>query len=120
VERYFRNLAIFASASVLLTMLILNLRVVVGVLGLAAVADSIELAGSYGQATAAIVVLGTIALLRFLADRGYTAPWAARWRSAGGRLRAWRARGAGERAMRERMASAEEYARYETTGQYGQ
>jgi hypothetical protein len=119
VERYFRNLAVFATASVILTILILNLRIVVGALGLAAVADSIELAGSYGQATAAIVVLGTIALLRFLADRGYTAPWAARWRSVGGRLRAWQTRGAAERGMRERMAAAEEHAQYETTGQYG-
>ncbi len=103
VERYFRNLAIFMTASVVLTSVILNLRLVVGALGMGAVADSVELAGAYGQAAAAIVVLGSIAILRFLRDRGYTAPWLARWRALVGRARGWRAAGPGRRPARVRV-----------------
>jgi hypothetical protein len=87
VDHYFRNLAIFMTASVVLTVLILNLRQVVGALGLGAVAASVELGSAYGQAAAALVVLGSIALLRFLHDRGYTAPWTARLMALYGRLR---------------------------------
>jgi hypothetical protein len=112
IERYFRNLAMFTGASVLLTVLILNLRLVVGALGLGAVADSMELAGPYGQATAAIVVLGAIAMLRFLHDRGYTAPWIARWKALRERWRARRAEGARRQAMAARMRAAEERGDY--------
>lgn len=87
VDRYLRNLSMFVIASVLLTVLILNLPYVVGALGLGAVAASVELRSNYGQAAAAIVVLGSIALLRFLQDRGYTAPWTARFRALFGRMR---------------------------------
>jgi hypothetical protein len=110
VDRYFRNLAMFMTASVVLTVLVLNLRLVVGALGLEAVADSIELGSSYGQATAAIVVLGAIALLRFLHDRGYTAPWVARLKAFRERFRAWRAAGARRRPVEVRAENAEESA----------
>jgi len=109
VDHYIRNLAIFMIASVVLTVLILNLREVVGALGLGAVADSVELESGYGQAAAAIVVLGSIAVLRFLHDRGYTAPWLARWKALREKWRAWRANGEQQRSMRVRMKEAEEY-----------
>lgn len=95
VDHYLRNLAVFMTASVVLTVLILNLPYVVGALGLGGVAASIELSSNYGQAAAAIVVLGGIALLRFLHDRGYTAPWMARFRAFYARIRGMRAPGPG-------------------------
>jgi len=95
VDRYLRNLAMFMTGSVVLTVLILNLPYVVGALGLGAVAASVELQSNYGQAAAAIVVLGGIALLRFLHDRGYTAPWMARFRAFYARIRGMPAPGPG-------------------------
>jgi len=109
VDHYFRNLAMFMTASVVLTVLILNLREVVGALGLGAVAHSVELEGGFGQAAAAIVVLGSIAVLRFLHDRGYTAPWLARIKGLREKFRAWRSNASQQRAMEVRMKEAEEY-----------
>lgn len=86
IDRYLVNLAAFTTAAVLISVVVLNLPLVVGALGLGAVADSLELAGPYGRAAAAIVVLGSIAMVRFLADRGYISPWTARLRALRERL----------------------------------
>ena len=87
VERYLRNLAIFVTAGVLLSLLILQLPLVVGVLGQKALEASLELGSPYGQVASAVVVLGGIGLLRFLHDRGYTAPWIKRGRALLARLK---------------------------------
>ncbi len=87
VDHYFRNLALFLTAAVLLTVLILNIHYIAGALGLGAVANSLELRSVYGQAASIVAVLGTLGFLRFLHDRGYTAPWMARVRALRGRIR---------------------------------
>jgi len=86
VDHYLRNLAIFMTVSVVLTMLVLNLHYVIGALGLSALADSVELRTVYGQVMSCVVVLGSLGLLRFLHDRGYTAPWMARLKALRARL----------------------------------
>ena len=73
-QSYLRNLALFISLSLLLTLLILNLPQVIGALGLEGVAASLELNSIYGRVASAVVVLGGLGLLRFLHDRGYTRP----------------------------------------------
>lgn len=77
---YLRNLAVFVTGAILLTMFILQLPSVVGGLGLKAMASSLELNSPYGQVASAIVVLGSLGMLRFLHDRGYTKPWVRRLR----------------------------------------
>ena len=81
IDHYLRHLALFMSLGVLLTILIIQLPLVVGALGLNALAASLELGSVYGQMTAAVLVLGSLAALRFLHDRGYLAPWMARARA---------------------------------------
>jgi len=81
VDRYLRHMALFMSLAVLLTIFIIQLPIVVGALGLKAVAASLELGSVYGQMTAAVVVLGGLSAARFLHDRGYTAPWIRRGRA---------------------------------------
>jgi hypothetical protein len=93
VDHYLRNLAFFLSMGTLLTIFIIQLPLVVGAMGLKAVAASLELGSPYGQMTAAVVVLGSLATLRFLHDRGYTAPWIRRLRHISARVR-----GSSERA----------------------
>jgi hypothetical protein len=107
IDHYLRNLTLFMTAAVLLSVLILNLHYVVGAMGLAAVANSIELQSNYGQVAAAVVVLGGMALLRFLHDRGYTAPWMARARALRDRLR-------GRPAAAEETGPKEPDGRYQT------
>jgi len=80
VDHYLRHMALFMSMGVLLTIFIIQLPMVVGALGLRALAASLELGSVYGQMTSAVVVLGGLAALRFLHDRGYTAPWIGRAR----------------------------------------
>jgi len=80
VDHYLRHMALFISMGVLLVIFIIQLPAVVGGLGLQALAASLELGSVYGQMTAAVVVMGALASLRFLHDRGYTAPWIARAR----------------------------------------
>lgn len=87
VDHYLRNLALFMSMGALLTIFIIRLPIVVGAMGLKAVAASLELGSPYGQMTAAVVVLGGLGLLRFLHDRGYTAPWIRRLRGLAARAR---------------------------------
>ncbi|MBM4249284.1 MAG: hypothetical protein FJ149_07600 [Euryarchaeota archaeon] len=86
IGRYLASLAAFTTLAAILSALVLNLHLVVGALGLGAVADSLEVRGFYGPAAAAIVVLGFIAMARFWADRGCLAPWAARLRALRTRL----------------------------------
>ncbi|MEM4728192.1 MAG: hypothetical protein QXH42_00315 [Thermoplasmata archaeon] len=92
VDSYLRNLALFLSLSLLLTLLTLNLPSLLGALGLQAVAASLELNSIYGRVAGAVAVLGGLGLLRFLHDRGYTKSlllWTGR---AAGHLRALAAR----------------------------
>jgi len=87
VDHYLGNLAFFMAMGALLTMVIIRLPFVVGAMGLSAVAASLELGSPYGQITMAVVVLGGLGLLRFLHDRGYTAPWIRRMRGLAARVR---------------------------------
>jgi len=87
-DRYLRHLAIFMTAAFFLTLFVINLPAVLGVLGLKAVAASIELGSVYGQVVTAVAVFGTLGILRFLHDRGYTKPWIARGRKYYGILKA--------------------------------
>jgi len=87
IDHYLRHMALFMSLGVLLTILIIQLPLVVGAMGLKALAASIELASPYGQMTAAVVVLGSLAVIRFLLDRGFLAPWIRRGRALAARLR---------------------------------
>ena len=87
INHYLRHMALFMSLGVLLTIFIIQLPLVVGAMGLAALAASLELGSVYGQMTAAVVVLGGLAVIRFLHDRGYTAPWIRRGKVLAARLR---------------------------------
>jgi len=104
VDHYMRHVGLFVGGAVLLTAIVLNMPVVLGFLGLRAVASSQELASNYGLVATAIAVFGTLAMLRFLHDRGYLAPWTARAKKYYGLLKERLAR------PQEEVAYTTEYA----------